>query len=81
MQVTLDARCMGRGQVHDYLKEMLHFPEWYGANLDALYDCLTSLPETTLTLTHVTETDAYFQRVLYVIQKAEIANPNLNVEI
>lgn len=21
------------------------FPEWYGANLDALYDCLTDLPE------------------------------------
>ena len=22
------------------------FPRWYGANLDALYDCLTDLPET-----------------------------------
>lgn len=21
------------------------FPEWYGANLDALYDCLTDLPD------------------------------------
>jgi RNAse (barnase) inhibitor barstar len=24
--------------------EALHFPEHYGANLDALYDCLTDLP-------------------------------------
>jgi RNAse (barnase) inhibitor barstar len=23
----------------------LDFPKWYGANLDALYDCLTDLPE------------------------------------
>jgi len=23
----------------------LEFPQWYGANLDALYDCLTDLPE------------------------------------
>ena len=23
----------------------LSFPAWYGANLDALYDCLTDLPE------------------------------------
>lgn len=23
----------------------LDFPAWYGANLDALYDCLTDLPE------------------------------------
>ncbi len=23
----------------------LQFPGWYGANLDALYDCLTDLPE------------------------------------
>lgn len=28
---------------HDYLAEALDFPEYYGKNLDALYDCLTQI--------------------------------------
>ena len=30
---------------HAYLKELFSFPEYYGANLDALYDCLTEVRE------------------------------------
>ena len=28
---------------HDYLMEALNFPEYYGKNLDALYDCLCEI--------------------------------------
>ena len=28
---------------HDYLMEALDFPDYYGKNLDALYDCLTEI--------------------------------------
>ena len=28
---------------HDYLKEALNFPDYYGKNLDALYDCLCEI--------------------------------------
>lgn len=28
---------------HDYLKDALNFPEYYGKNLDALYDCLCEI--------------------------------------
>ena len=28
---------------HNYLKEVLNFPDYYGKNLDALYDCLTEI--------------------------------------
>ena len=28
---------------HDYIKEVLNFPDYYGKNLDALYDCLTEI--------------------------------------
>ena len=30
-------------QLHAALAEALSFPEWYGHNLDALYDCLRDL--------------------------------------
>lgn len=28
---------------HDYIMEVLDFPDYYGKNLDALYDCLTDI--------------------------------------
>lgn len=28
---------------HDYLAEALNFPDYYGKNLDALYDCLCEI--------------------------------------
>ena len=30
-------------QGHDYLMEALDLPDYYGKNLDALYDCLTEM--------------------------------------
>ena len=32
-------------EVHAYLKEVISFPDYYGANLDALPDCLTDMSE------------------------------------
>ncbi|XID91917.1 barstar family protein [Paenibacillaceae bacterium WGS1546] len=29
------------GNVHEWLKRELGLPEWYGDNLDALWDCVT----------------------------------------
>lgn len=35
-------------QLHETLASKLQFPEWYGGNLDALHDCLTSISEETV---------------------------------
>ena len=46
--VILDGAAVSdRESLHRVLAEQLAFPEWYGGNLDALFDCLTSLPEET----------------------------------
>ena len=34
-------------QLHQKLARFLNFPEWYGHNLDALFDCMTELPSPT----------------------------------
>ena len=51
-QITLDcARLLERREAHAYLAEALDLPEYYGRNLDALFDCLTEMGDCTLTLT------------------------------
>ena len=46
MQVIIDGRKMTDKQtLHAYLKEQCKFPDYYGNNLDALYDVLTDRQE------------------------------------
>ena len=41
--IMLDGNRMAdREEAHCYLKQALRLPAYYGYNLDALYDCLTS---------------------------------------
>jgi RNAse (barnase) inhibitor barstar len=37
--------CVDKASVLKSIGRAFSFPDWYGANLDALYDCLTDLPE------------------------------------
>ena len=40
-EIKLDLNKMtSPAKTHAYLKELLHFPEHYGGNSDALHDCL-----------------------------------------
>lgn len=46
MEITVS--CAGietKADLHAVLADALTFPDWYGGNLDALYDCLTDLEE------------------------------------
>ena len=40
--MQLDGKLI-KQQGHDYLMDALSLPEYYGKNLDALYDCLTEM--------------------------------------
>lgn len=41
MNYELDGKkLIGRIGMHKYLKEVFSFPDYYGCNLDALWDCL-----------------------------------------
>lgn len=49
-EIILDGReLQSLEDVHDRFARALDLPEWYGRNLDALFDCLTD-PETAVTI-------------------------------
>lgn len=79
--ITLDAAMLReRLPAHDYLKEALALPDYYGRNLDALYDCLTELDETEIRFVNLDAAgDSYFSRVLSVFQEAREENPRLHL--
>lgn len=84
MVIELDGREMrDRAATHDYLKEQLHLPDYYGRNLDALYDLLTECgEERTILLNHKDEMETqlgrYAEALLDTFQVAAEKNPALN---
>lgn len=72
-----------REQAHLYLAQKLDFPEYYGKNLDALFDCLTELRECTIILQgekDLRQAGGYGTRILKVLEEASKVNYGLIVE-
>ena len=81
MQVTIDCSAIkDRTEFHRIFSSKLRLPGFYGSNLDALFDCLTSLPEkTTVTLLHmqclIDNLGSYGRAAINMIARAERENP------
>lgn len=72
----------GTEQLHDLLARELEFPQWYGKNFDALYDCLTSLSAPThLTFRNLQSLGRREAILRQVLTDAEADNLNLIVTI
>ena len=62
---------------HDYLMEALDFPDYYGKNLDALYDCLCEI-KCDIELVNADEVDT---DIIETFQDAASENELLNFNI
>ena len=85
--ITLDiARLHSVPALHKYLRSALALPVYYGANLDALYDCLTALTEQTTLIVPAAVADNghlgwYGKQFLQVLEDAAQENPALQVTV
>lgn len=80
MQIILDAARMTEpASAHAYLKEMLRLPDYYGNNLDALYDCLTELSDTEILWEHIPQAAPCFQKIYRLFLAAEKENDQLHL--
>lgn len=85
-EITLDGRRMDtRAKTHAYLQKQLDLPDYYGANLDALFDCLTSLSDTSIILDYkqamTNELGNYGQQLLAVFAQAAAENSGLRFRL
>lgn len=85
--ITLDGKEMpSRKATHLYLKQKFNFPEYYGENLDALWDLLTTVgsPTQIRLLNHDLldgQLGEYGSTLMSVLQAAAHENKNLSLEI
>lgn len=66
--------------MHDYLAKMLHLPEYYGKNLDALHDCLTDIGEETELILLNWDAFDHTKRAAHVMMDSAGENENLRVK-
>ena len=79
--IVLDAANMTEKEAaHAYLKKALALPDYYGSNLDALYDCLTELEDTEIQFVNLDAAGGYFAKVLSVFQEAQEENSRLQID-
>ncbi|MDL2206906.1 barstar family protein [Eubacteriales bacterium OttesenSCG-928-N13] len=73
-----------RDTLHAHLKRALDFPDYYGANLDALYDCLTDIVmpmRVVIPAAWESALDGYGRRVVKVFLEAAEHNERLHVSV
>lgn len=89
-RVILDfSECKYIGSLHVVIREKLNLPEWYGNNLDALWDALTGLIETPVEIKIVfhpktKETEklkSAVESVVSVFREAEITYHEIHLEV
>ena len=84
-KIYLNGKAMGsREEMHAHLRRRLKLPDYYGNNLDALFDCLTEMGEETELIVRNTEAlrecaGSYGTKLLSVLVAATGSNPRLHV--
>lgn len=69
---------------HAYLARILPLPDYYGGNLDALYDCLTEMGPRAVVLLGadaLTAGGGYGEKILRTLRDAAASNPGLRLEL
>lgn len=81
--VTLDGAVLASKEaLHQTLARTLAFPDWYGGNLDALFDCLTDLSEeVSITLLNWDGLGDYGRRVKKVLLAAARENDRITLQV
>lgn len=84
--VLIDLKsCSSKAEMHEKIRLALDLPEWYGANLDALWDSLLGLTALPLHVCILADSekssDMAAERIIDTFIDASKENSNITVEI
>lgn len=85
MKVVIDGRySKDKAMLHNHIKSVLNFPEYYGRNLDALFDLLSVYSEETeIEFTHGKELEEnlgnYAGALVRTFKEAAAENKNIKI--
>lgn len=83
----IGARCSSQEELHAFLKKKLELPDYYGANLSALADCLSEMGVPTHITVAINEPEvepgmqAYILRLVQVLAREALVNENVTLTI
>lgn len=79
MKIILDGKKMReRGAAHCYLKSAMNFPDYYGENLDSLYDCLSDICDKTQVI--IKDSSQADTKILDIFLESQSENQQLILE-
>lgn len=85
INIELDGRKMySKRNAQEYLADKFEFPDYYGKNLDALYDSLTDICEHTMININNIESnkcDSYLNKIIETFKDAAEENEFLELEV
>ena len=72
----------GMEAIHEQLAQALQFPDFYGRNLDALYDCMTDVQtDVTFHLKNISALGRRGPALQILLQRAAVLNPRIHLEM
>ena len=77
--ITLDGKKIKK-KSHSYLKKVFDFPDYYGKNLDALYDCMSEMDETRIIIIHMDDVNEFSLNVIKLFDEVADEYGNLVIE-
>ena len=75
------SKMLSRETAHDELARALHLPEYYGRNLDALWDCVSTMQAHVALVSSAAMLEAlglYGKKILSVLEEAAQKNPSFS---
>ncbi len=79
-EIILEGRFLTEKETaHEYLQETLNLPQYYGKNLDALYDSLTDFEEAEIKIRISEQKTVYLEKILRVFKAASRENNNIKL--
>ena len=81
MEYIIDIAKTDDVNLHEYLKEVFGFRDWYGMNLDALNDMVSEMSKVKIRVINAEIASEYQRKMINILIRNALENDSLSLEI